>query len=133
MTLGKLPPRFGKLAPRVSSGKVRATARISGRARQAIRKKILARDPLCVLCIALGVTRAATVVDHIQPLWRGGAESDSNRQALCEACHDAKTAKGNRRARLDVPDVTGGVMGQTRGERTPRLPPHAYVKNAAIF
>ena len=30
-------------------------------------------------------------VDHIAPLWKGGADEDANRQAVCVACHRQKT------------------------------------------
>ena len=30
-------------------------------------------------------------VDHITPLWKGGADEDVNRQAVCVACHRQKT------------------------------------------
>ena len=30
-------------------------------------------------------------VDHIIPLWKGGADEDANRQAVCVACHRQKT------------------------------------------
>lgn len=46
--------------------------------------------PLCALCGA-----AATEVDHIVPLRRGGADDESNWQALCHTCHSRKTAREN--------------------------------------
>ena len=30
-------------------------------------------------------------IDHVEPLWRGGADEDANRQAVCVACHRQKT------------------------------------------
>ena len=32
-------------------------------------------------------------VDHIVPLWAGGANEDENLQLLCEPCHKVKTAR----------------------------------------
>lgn len=56
----------------------------------------LAAHPLCVFCLARGIVRAATIVDHIQP-HRGSDElywSDDNLQSLCKPCHDgAKQAR----------------------------------------
>jgi 5-methylcytosine-specific restriction protein A len=38
------------------------------------------------------------VVDHITPLHMGGDDQDSNKELLCNPCHDAKSAReaGNR-------------------------------------
>jgi 5-methylcytosine-specific restriction protein A len=36
------------------------------------------------------------VRDHIVPLWAGGLDVETNTQALCDACHDAKTAAESR-------------------------------------
>jgi len=53
------------------------------------RNRIRARDNgVCQLCGALGFP-----VDHIVPLEQGGADEDSNKQTLCQPCHDAKTAR----------------------------------------
>lgn len=30
-------------------------------------------------------------IDHIEPLWRGGADREANLQALCPNCHASKT------------------------------------------
>ncbi len=59
---------------------------------RAVRAAFLRAHPLCGRCEALGLTVAAKVVDHIQPLKRGGARFDtSNLQALCVSCHNRKT------------------------------------------
>ena len=59
------------------------------------RAYFLKRNVLCVECLRGGQTTAATVVDHIVPhkgnyglFW----DSENNWQALCEACHNRKTA-----------------------------------------
>jgi 5-methylcytosine-specific restriction protein A len=66
-------------------------ARLRGRAWQAIRRAVLADTPLCVHCIKAGRVRVAREVDHIVPLYRGGTHEWSNLQALCFACHKAKS------------------------------------------
>lgn len=55
----------------------------------------LRKHPLCVECSETGKVEAATVVDHIVP-HKGDKELFWNRdnwQALCKACHDAKTVR----------------------------------------
>lgn len=70
------------------------TERIRGRALQRIRARHLRLHPLCVTCRQRTppVVRAATQVDHITPLYKGGQESEDNRQGLCDDCHRDKTA-----------------------------------------
>lgn len=67
--------------------------RIRGRALQAIRLRWFTRYPLCVRCNEQGRTRLATQLDHIKPLYKGGEDTDANRQGLCDPCHEAKTAE----------------------------------------
>lgn len=62
---------------------------------QKARAWYLAEHPLCTACLVEGKSKAATVVDHIDPhkgdqvkFW-----NMDNWQALCKRCHDAKTAK----------------------------------------
>ena len=51
------------------------------------RLRILDRDGWrCVECGAA----SRLEVDHIEPLWEGGLEEDSNLQALCRTCHILK-------------------------------------------
>jgi len=59
---------------------------------QNMRLAILASEPLCRHCERLGRTTAATEVDHIHRLTRGGTYEMSNLQALCKSCHSRKTA-----------------------------------------
>ncbi|MFC7973897.1 HNH endonuclease [Streptomyces cinereoruber] len=58
-----------------------------------IRKQVLERDPLCVLCRV----RPSTVADHIE------AMTDDHRlealQGVCEPCHRQKTAREAAAAR----------------------------------
>jgi 5-methylcytosine-specific restriction enzyme A len=56
----------------------------------------LANNPLCVECEKHGVTKAAEVVDHIDP-HRGDMTlfwDVDNWQSLCKRCHDQKTRRG---------------------------------------
>lgn len=58
------------------------------------RAKWLDAHPLCVECERAGRVTAGSAVDHIIPLWKGGADDyEANGQTLCEACHDTKTAQ----------------------------------------
>ena len=61
----------------------------------AIRRQVLARDGRrCRQCGRAGRLEC----DHIRPLRRGGDPYDpENLQAICRACHIAKTAGENRR------------------------------------
>jgi len=61
----------------------------------------LSDHPLCVGREAQGRVSAATEVDHITPLWDGGADDESNLQSLCTACHASKTA-GEAKARRSL-------------------------------
>lgn len=68
-----------------------------GAAWDRIRQRILKRDEgLCQPCLAEGRTSPGVQVDHILPRARGGDDSDTNLQAICEACHRAKTARESR-------------------------------------
>lgn len=66
-----------------------------------MRAKLFKREPLCVQCKAEGRACIATQRDHRIPLAEGGLDDESNEQALCDACHDAKSAleamRGRRR------------------------------------
>lgn len=50
----------------------------------------LRQNPLCVMCTARGITRAATQVDHIDP-HKGDMDKFRNGpfQSLCGPCHGA--------------------------------------------
>lgn len=63
------------------------------------RLMFIKRNPLCVHCLAIGVYREATDVDHIRPhkgsrdlFWDVG-----NWQSLCKSCHSTKTSKEDGR------------------------------------
>lgn len=53
----------------------------------------LTAHPLCVHCKAEGRINAARELDHIVPLWNGGADDERNLQGLCVEHHRTKTAR----------------------------------------
>lgn len=56
------------------------------------RRKVLDREPICVICDE----RLATEVDHIVPMSQGGDEySLSNLRGLCGPCHWRRHAHGD--------------------------------------
>lgn len=67
--------------------------RIRGRRGVELRKRRLAAEPLCRMCRAKGVTRAATVPDHIKPLAKGGTDTDDNIRCLCAEHHREVTGE----------------------------------------
>ena len=96
------PPRFGSTGPRkawTSASSLRATPRKRGRAGQRDRTQVMAEEPLCRACLKAGREVAADKVDHIVPLAWGGSDARSNKQSLCDPCHDAKSATERRQAR----------------------------------
>ncbi|WOI54969.1 HNH endonuclease signature motif containing protein [Palleronia sp. LCG004] len=77
-----------------TSGQARAGQKLYDRKWRAARLVHLAYHPLCVACAEIGVTTAATDVDHIDP-HRGDRSKfwdRSNWQSLCHRCHSRKTA-----------------------------------------
>ena len=79
--------------------------RIRGRRAVELRKARLAREPLCRMCKAKGVTQASSVPDHIIPLAKGGTEDASNIRCLCSECHRDATANQfgfRRKPRISV-------------------------------
>ena len=71
----------------------KVTKRIRGRPLTRIRNAHFKANPLCVRCKAAGRYRLATQLDHKIPLFKGGKEEESNRQGLCDDCHEKKTAE----------------------------------------
>ena len=58
------------------------------------RQRIMEREGhVCRLC----QSAFATEVDHVVPIEDGGTDEADNLQALCHACHAAKTASENKR------------------------------------
>lgn len=70
-----------------------ADARGYGYRWKIIRAQVMRRDNhLCQVCIANGVMTPATAVDHIVNKADGGTDEPSNLQAICDPCHEVKTA-----------------------------------------
>lgn len=68
-----------------------------GTAWDKLRARILDRDErLCVPCLAKGFVTMATQVDHLIPKSAGGGDDERNLQAICDSCHEAKTARESR-------------------------------------
>ena len=58
------------------------------------RARLMQKEPLCRHCAAIGKTKAAQELDHIQPLRHGNLKmfwDTSNLQPLCTACHKLKS------------------------------------------
>jgi len=66
---------------------------------QRLRAAKLSADPLCEPCDWRGVKRAATAVDHIVSISKGGAAYPplSGLRSMCVPCHSMKTAALDRR------------------------------------
>lgn len=59
-----------------------------------LRSLQLKTSPLCAICLHSGTLTVATVVDHIEPRSKGGADYDiTNLQSLCPECHSRKTTR----------------------------------------
>ncbi len=99
-----------------------ATRRITGTELQKIRREHLRENPLCVHCLALGLVRSATQLDHIVPLHKGGAEEKSNRQGLCDECHALKTADDIGNVRRGGCDLSGEPLDPKHPWRARTLP-----------
>ena len=85
---------------------------------QKIAKAQLQREPWCQGCDSA----PATVVDHIEPITKGGAKRErTNLQSLCRACHQDKTGceKAGRRW---IPPKHRGCLP----DGTPRDPLHHW-------
>lgn len=76
------------------------------------RKTFLASHPLCVYCLRVGRTTAATVVDHIQP-HRGDQAlfwDRENWQSLCATCHNSAKQAEEKGSGLRGCDVDGNPL-----------------------
>jgi 5-methylcytosine-specific restriction protein A len=81
------PPKHRPQKRGEKDGRPSSTQRGYGGAWARLRRMVLARDPICVLCRQA----PSTVADHIIPLRRGGANSLDNLQGCCTRCHNRKT------------------------------------------
>jgi len=95
------PPSLRPARPRQSNWTKRKSRqeRGYGREHDAMRRQVLAEEPLCRLCLEAGRVTPTTIADHIVPLADGGASDRYNYQGLCRPCHDLKTARESARAR----------------------------------
>lgn len=92
-----------------------------------LRIMFLRKHPLCVDPFGIHATPvAATDVDHILPLRRGGSNRDENLQALCHSCHSMKTRR-ERDNESSGSAEGGGVqsLATARKETAPALYAHA--------
>jgi 5-methylcytosine-specific restriction protein A len=77
--------------------------RVRGRRGVELRKRRLAKEPLCRICKSKGVITEATVPDHIRPLALGGTDTDDNIRCLCKPCHDDVTVEQfGHRKRIEI-------------------------------
>lgn len=86
------PPRPGRPA-KVAWGRLYKTAQW-----RALRRAQLQREPLCAMCTALGLLRAATVVDHVVA-HKGRAAlfyNPANLASLCKPHHDSTKQRWER-------------------------------------
>jgi 5-methylcytosine-specific restriction protein A len=95
--LQTLKPRLQSAGSRIvtlAPTRPEATPRKRGWAGVQDRERIRERDfGLCQACQRNGKTSVGAAVDHIIPLWKGGSDGDSNKELLCDPCHDTKSAR----------------------------------------
>lgn len=71
-----------------------------GRPWRRLRDRVMERDGhLCQPCQRRGVLTLATECDHIVPVSKGGTDAETNLEAICGACHRAKSATEAARGR----------------------------------
>lgn len=93
MRLQTLKSNLQPVAPRLQVHTVKAE-RLRGRAAMKRTDRIKLRDRYT--CQGCGRVTQELEVDHIVPLWQGGADVDANLQSLCagpDGCHAQKTAR----------------------------------------
>lgn len=98
-------PRIQAAAQRISMAsttriqqppRIAATERTRGRKWMTRRERWLMAHPLCCMCQAEDKVVQGQEVDHVNPLWAGGKDDDTNYQTLCIDHHKAKTAREAR-------------------------------------
>lgn len=67
----------------------RGRDRLPGYKWEELRRKILFRDDICVIC----KKEVSMEVDHVVPVALGGSDSEDNLQGLCVDCHKKKTSQ----------------------------------------
>jgi 5-methylcytosine-specific restriction protein A len=92
MRLQTLRPRLPTVGTRLNQLARVQVDRLRGKAAVERRRDWLYDHPLCTECTKAGAVTAATVPDHIVPLWAGGPDDlNANGRSLCAEHHDAKT------------------------------------------
>ncbi len=92
--------RWPRPKPAPTIKRVLANRFYNSKAWRTTRREFLSENPKCAHCERQGYLTAATEVDHIHALRRGGApHAWDNLQALCRSCHSRKTRAENRVAR----------------------------------
>jgi 5-methylcytosine-specific restriction protein A len=96
-------------------------ARSSTRAWRCVRARVLARDQVCQLRLAV-CTVVPTEVDHIVAPGDGGTEAEANLRAVCHACHAIRTGRQAAAARTGrrrrPPEPHPGLSGAASVHRT---------------
>lgn len=93
------PPTYKAFTYDPVPDRERGVQRLRGRPHARRVARLYQHNPLCVRCEEEGVVREVHQWDHIVPLWKGGADHESNMQGLCKAHHDAKSkAEAQERA-----------------------------------
>lgn len=94
--LNTLQPRLGGQQSRLS-GTV-AFKRITGTTLQKRRLSVWTKHPHCAMCGRLVAWPHGFELDHIEPLHKGGKDTEDNCQVLCapNGCHAEKTKQDLR-------------------------------------
>lgn len=71
----------------------------------------LTRDPLCAMCMELGIAEAATVADHIIPHRGCPRLFNGELQSLCKRCHDSVKAREENTGRRIGHNADGSPAG----------------------
>lgn len=104
MKLARLKPRAAAFASKrqlPTLVQMHESKRLRGRALQERNRRLFQKNPICVECAKLGDEEARrqgyTVVvdewDHTIPLWKGGADHETNLQGLCCKHHEEKSER----------------------------------------
>lgn len=96
MKLSKLKPRIATMRARrveVSQAHRSRERRTTGRQLQDRRLRLWKESPHCKVCERFVLYPDGFEVDHIQPLFKGGEDVESNCQVLCHECHEKKTKR----------------------------------------
>lgn len=97
-----LKPRVSVASTELVRSHRSSDERVTGSALQRIRRELWVQSPVCAVCGIAVAYPQGFELDHIVPLWAGGADVPDNRQILCvwwdeagkkRGCHADKTAK----------------------------------------